>query len=155
MKNWTLVFCLLAILLGMSLVQPRKAVHAAEVIKVNDIKADPAPVTVDEAGARRTLTLRQCRKVGATWKNLKQTAIALNEKGELSHHSGLAAAQVFAELEKQNPKAWQDEKASIDWQALLDFIERLMQLILKLFILDTTPIDPGICCAPVSYYMVA
>jgi len=109
---------------------------AAETIKVGSGVAAAG----DDAG---TLTRRQRRKLGITFRNIRRVASDLKKAGELSDDKAVAAAQVLQALTQENPKAFQQEAGSIDWDALLDFIERLLELILKflpLFVSNGVPV---------------
>jgi len=120
MKRILLVLILLGLLAGPTM--------AAETITI-----DPTPVVVadnevaDDAGLSR----RQRRKLGVTFRNIRRVASDLKKAGELSNDPAIASAQVLRVLTEENPKEFQAEAASIDWDALLDFIERLLELILK------------------------
>jgi len=107
---------------------PAQITTGAETILIGDGEEKKAESS--DAG----LTRRQRRKLGLTFRNIRKVAKELNAAGELSPDRTVASAQVLAVLTEENPRAFEEEAAAIDWDSLLDFIERLMSIIMKFFI---------------------
>ena len=80
------------------------------------------------------LTLRQRRQMGLTFRGSLQAARELNRRGEISKDmdSKEIAARIAEELMMTNAKAWAGAAPSIDWDAIIAFIEKLIPLILML-----------------------
>jgi hypothetical protein len=78
----------------------------------------------------RGLTFAQRRELGLTIPNIARTAKRLKQAGELSEDPDVAAAQIAAALAGENLQAFDDP--SIDWTAILAFIEKLLPLILQI-----------------------
>jgi hypothetical protein len=78
----------------------------------------------------RGLTFRQRIDMGLTVPNMLRVAREMKRNGELSDDADVAAAQIAAALAGENPKAFADP--SIDWDAILAFIEKLLPLILQI-----------------------
>ena len=77
------------------------------------------------------MTWRQRRKAGATIRNLVKTAKELKAAGELEGLSDSeASAAILSKLLEGNEEVLADPQ--FDFDGLLDFIERLLPLILKL-----------------------
>jgi len=127
------VFVLMMIGFGMSSLPTTTPVVptacAAETIPI--IGGETKTEAASEDGG---LTRRQRRKLGVTFRNIRAVAKELDAAGELSPDRTVASAQVLAVLTEQNPRAFEEEAAAIDWDSLLDFIERLMAIIMKFFI---------------------
>jgi len=83
----------------------------------------------------KSLSWRQRRQLGLTIGNVREAMKALKDKGELSPDTNVAATQVMAHLIDANPTAWKEvgKDPAVDWDAILEFIARLIELILKLF----------------------
>jgi len=126
--------------------------YAADTITVDD-----KPVVTTDDDDVGSLTRRQRRKLGVTFRNVRRIAIDLKKKGELSDDPAVASAQVLTVLTNENPKAFQEEAAAINWDALLDFIERLLELILKFLPLFVDTAQPPIIAAapPGVFVLVA
>jgi hypothetical protein len=78
----------------------------------------------------RGLTFKQRREMGLTLANCLRTAKKLKQAGVLSDDPDVASGQIAAELAGENPKAFADP--SLDWDAILEFIEKLLPLIMPL-----------------------
>lgn len=94
--------------------------------------AVPATAGVSE----KRLGLLERRKLGLTIGQLRPVVKQMIDEGRLDpeNHSAAAAA-VMDELASKNPSAWQDPMGAPDWDAILEFLEKLMPLILKLIAL--------------------
>jgi hypothetical protein len=81
---------------------------------------------------RRELSFKQRRDLGLDIKNLVAIAKELLADGEIDDSSSRSdkAAAILARLHDKNPQAF--SLGDIDWDALLDFIERLIGLIEKI-----------------------
>ncbi len=107
--------------------------------EVADDGPQPTPA-VTKAVGRKGLTLRQRREIGLTFKNIKRI---LEEKvlpaayeetnGEGTDVSTLAL-MVAGELVEENPQAFSHDP-SLDWDMILEFIEKLIPLILRIIAL--------------------
>ena len=81
--------------------------------------------------ARRGLTFRERRELGLTFRNILRVTKQLQENGELEDLTQAEiAAEVMAVIAEENPKSFAE--ASLDWDGILNFIERLLPIILKL-----------------------
>lgn len=119
-------------------------VGAAAVGQVEEaVDADPADVALDPnvdddhpafANAERMerfnrLTFRERRKLGLTMRDLLATARQLKERGRLG--DDLTKSEYAAELAyssvSQNMDAY--AKMGVDWDAIIEFIERLVPII--------------------------
>lgn len=94
-----------------------------------------APITTGNNLASSTeLTIRQRRAMGITVANVRQILAAKQKAGELEGKSTeTLAVEVLDELVAANPKAFDDP--GIDWDKLIEFIEKLIPLILKILAL--------------------
>jgi len=86
---------------------------------------------MSEVVEARGLTFIQRRKMGLTFGNCLRVARQLKKDGTLSEDDDVAAAQIAAELAKENPKGFEGTTA-IDWDAILAFIEKLLPLIMQI-----------------------
>lgn len=84
-----------------------------------------------ESVEARGLTFIQRQKMGLTFGNCLRVARQLKKAGTLSEDADVAAAQIAAELAKENPKAFESTSA-VDWDAILAFIEKLIPLIMQI-----------------------
>lgn len=73
------------------------------------------------------LTLRKRRELGLTIRNVAEVLKA-KDATELKQPTELLALDVVAELVKAHPQGWDD----IDWDRVMEFIEKLIELILKI-----------------------
>ena len=80
------------------------------------------------------LTVRQRRQMGLTFLGTLGAARELARRGEI--HKDMDRKEISAliaeEIMATNAKAWADNAAAIDWDAIIAFIEKLIPLILKL-----------------------
>ena len=101
---------------------------------------DSAPVVKPER--RSGLDRKARRKLGLTFKNIRRATKALYQAGELEDMSrSEIAAAVLDKITSENPKVYADP--TLDWDALLDFIERLIPIILRLIELFAVDIQAG------------
>jgi len=130
---------------------------ASPLFAADTIKVDDKPVVTADDDDVGTLTRRQRRKLGVTFRNVRRIAIDLKKKGALSDDPAVASAQILDVLTTENPKAFHEEAAAINWDALLDFIERLLELILKFLPLFVDTSQPPIITAapPGAFVLVA
>jgi hypothetical protein len=84
-----------------------------------------------ETPEARGLTLRQRREIGLTLRNCIRVARGLNRDDELSDDPDIAAGQIAVALAGENPQAF----VGVDWDAILEFIEKLIPLIMKIIAL--------------------
>lgn len=102
--------------------------------------ATPAVVAADEPTLepmklRKGLTLRQRREMGLTVRNVRATLAKMQADGEITEDmdSNSVAVMVADKLLSDNPSAFQDP--SLDWDAILEWLERLIPFILKIIAL--------------------
>ena len=83
------------------------------------------------------LTIRQRRQMGLTIRGSLQAARELARRGEITRDmdKSYVAELIAQEIMLSNAKAWADNEASIDWDAIIAFIEKLIPLIMKLIAL--------------------
>ena len=94
---------------------------------------DPIPVVDEGPKVRKMgdLTWRQRRKLGLTVRNVIRVTREMKKAGDLEGVSQAElSAMILNQLMTENPKVYADP--SLDWDALLDFIERLIPIILKI-----------------------
>lgn len=93
---------------------------------------DAATAREDELFGRATLTWKQRRDLGLTFGNIAKAARQAHAKGDLEQGMSRSeiAAVILNELSAQNPKAYAD--AAIDLDAILQFIEAILPLIMTL-----------------------
>jgi hypothetical protein len=114
---------------------------------VDESGETPAPVVNEGPRVRKMgdLTWRERRKMGLTLRNVMRVTKELGKAGELEGVSqSEVSAMVLDKIMGENPRAFNDP--SIDFDALLDFIERLIPLIMRLIEMfgglgDLTPIS--------------
>ncbi len=84
------------------------------------------------AMGQRRLSLRERRELGITWANVHAKAKELYQSGEIDADMSRAeiAAMVFSQIAADNPQAFAD--ASVDWDAIIAFIEAILPLILQI-----------------------
>jgi len=100
----------------------------AEATAVDQAPA-PAP-EADQAEPAGRLGFLERRKLGLTFRAVLKTAKELKADGQLdTENPDIAAAQVTAKILGENPQAF--EKAGVDWEAILAFIEAIVPLILQ------------------------
>ncbi len=101
--------------------------------------AGVAQSTASESGGR--LGIAQRRKLGLTPRNLLPIVRDLKAKGQISADDpDMAAVVILQELQARNPKAWTDEAAAwspelqaTNWDRILEFLEKLLPLLITLF----------------------
>lgn len=96
----------------------------------------PVTATVGTVTAERRLKWRQRRAMGLTVKNVRRILKELDANGELEgKDSAVLAVEVLTQLVEEKPQAFQELQAG-DWEtfldAILDFLERLIPLIITL-----------------------
>ena len=76
------------------------------------------------------LGIRKRREAGVTVANIRKIVKELKDEGKLEGESNAAiATMVLEEILSENPDLSSDP--SLDWDGLIEFIERLLPLILK------------------------
>jgi hypothetical protein len=77
----------------------------------------------------------QRRKLGLSIANVRDTTKRLLAEGKIDKEmpKAVIAAAVMDEIIAQNPKAWAEEAkvGAPDWDAILAFIEKLIELFMK------------------------
>ena len=81
---------------------------------------------------RDGLSIRQRRDMGLTIRNIRRVIAKGQESGEITEDMTKAELSVYVanELLQDNPGAFQDP--NLDWDALLEFIEKLLPLIMSI-----------------------
>ncbi len=106
---------------------------AGDVAVVVRVPADTAGELTAFA-LRKGPTLRERRAMGLTLRNVRKTLAEMQKAGELEDKdSATIAVEVLDRLIGDNPAAFQN--AAIDWDRILEFLERLIPLILKIIAL--------------------
>ena len=81
--------------------------------------------------AKKGLSRKQRKEMGVTFRNIRRVMADMQQAGELE---GLSSAEISAEVLNRligdNPQAFGDP--SVDWDALLEFIEKLIEIIMRL-----------------------
>jgi len=85
-----------------------------------------APTAADPK-VGRTLNRRQRKSLGLTFFNVRRKMLEVRDAGG----DPADAFDVWEAMADENPNAYADP--GIDWDAFLDFLERLMALIMRLF----------------------
>jgi len=80
----------------------------------------------------KRLTWKERKKLGLTFCNVLRIMKQLKADKTLSHDSSIASVQVFAQLVTENPKAFESIGPSVDWDLIMEWLERIIELILKL-----------------------
>lgn len=103
---------------------------AVEVEVTGEVKG-PTPV-LEAMTLGRGLTFKQRRELGVTFGNIRRVLAEMQSKGEIPQGAtaGDLAVMVAHQLVVENPQAASDP--TLDWDALLEFIERLIPLILQI-----------------------
>ena len=80
---------------------------------------------------------KQARSMGVTFRTAFHVARELKRARLLPDDRDLAADMVVSELARRNAEAWAKVAADpeINWEALMEFIYQLVQLILKIIML--------------------
>lgn len=102
----------------------------------SELPAADAKVVSEEqpGGLRKGLTLRQRRAMGLTYKNIKTIVERKQAAGELKDIDACClAVEIAEELFDGNPQAFADP--ALDWDAILEFLEKLIPFILKIIAL--------------------
>jgi len=73
------------------------------------------------------MNLRKRRELGLTIRNIAEILRA-KDATELKQPTEDLALDVVAELVKAHPQGWED----IDWDRVMEFIEKIIELILKI-----------------------
>ena len=83
------------------------------------------------------LTVRQRRQMGLTFRGVLQAGRELARRGEITKETDKETVKqlIAEELALTNTKAWSENVGAIDWDAVFAFIERLIELIMRLFVL--------------------
>ena len=90
----------------------------------------------DETPEGGRLTIRQRREMGATFANCRRIMKQLDSDGALSDDPAVATTQVASVLLKENPKGFSDaEDAGIDWDNFMEFLEKLIEMIMRIMAL--------------------
>ncbi len=103
--------------------------------KTVDWKSGPGPVQPStEAAGRRTLSLRESRRLGITISSVRTHIKALKADGSIDANTSTAeiSALVLDRISASDAKAFE----AVDLDSLLAFIEKLVELIMKLFVVD-------------------
>lgn len=118
-----------------TLAPPLPAQVAAEAAKAS---ATERAVMANEDGelpnadGKRRLTRKERQDLGLTWLNVHQKAKELYQAGEISSDMSRAeiAALIFGRIALDHPTAFADP--TVDWDAILAFIEAILPLILQI-----------------------
>jgi len=132
-----LAVLIVAIVTGIfGLVAPRADAQTVQFQQQAKAGQATAPTDLAAALAERPesrLGFLQRRKLGLTWRNLRPIVKHLQEEGRIGNGNPSAdAVLVMEELMAQNPEAWAAEAPTVDWDAIIEFLERLIPLILKI-----------------------
>lgn len=152
MKRVYLLLLLVPLIWGMSTTAATQAAEAVVLTPpaapVADApQAGPTP-TVNEDGepvsalGKERISLRERRRLGLTLPNMVRVAKQLKDEGRLTAETSRAeaAALIFMSIV---PKEEVKLHADWDWQAILDFIEALIPLILLLIEIFAVPVVAG------------
>ena len=80
-------------------------------------------------------TEKQRREMGLTFRNIRRVMAEMQAAGELQDKDrATIAVEVMGRLVDENPKAFQDAGGieDWDWDAILEFIEKLIPLIMQI-----------------------
>lgn len=98
------------------------------------VKSTPAPQSSDQSVQPEDvlvgLARRDARRLGLTITGIAKIARELKAENALTGNIEADAESILAKAIEQNPKAFADP--SLDWDAILAFIERIMPLILMI-----------------------
>ncbi len=147
MRNFVMVCLFVCLLSSMSSAQGPVGWDAKPVVAVPAVVEVPVTATVTSEEPltgepvlkpmkiRKGLTIRQRRETGATFRNVRRVLAEMQASGEITEDMdvGTIALLVADHLLSDTPAAFQDP--TFDWDAFLDFLERLIPLILKIIAL--------------------
>lgn len=85
-------------------------------------------------------TIRARRKLGITFRNIRRTMLAMKaaDADALAEVPAVIAAEVLGRLIAEHPEAFRDpgiDWENIDWDAIMAFIEWVVQLVLTIIAL--------------------
>lgn len=81
--------------------------------------------------ARKGFTRKERKKMGATFWNVRRILKDLKADGELASDHGVNAISVLDRLAVENEAVFASVGEGRDWDSFLEFLERLIELILK------------------------
>jgi len=95
------------------------------------VKSTPDTAVAAEAQPElRDLSRREARQLGLTIRELATIARELKAQGQLTGNRETDAETILTKAIERNPKAFADP--SLDWDAILAFIEKILPLILMI-----------------------
>ena len=78
----------------------------------------------------RRMGILERRRLGLTFGNIARVAKDLKSKGQLAEDPTIAAGQIMAQIAAENPQTYSEP--GVDWDAILEFIEALLPIILQI-----------------------
>jgi len=100
--------------------------------------ATPAVGEDATPAAGRRLNRQERRRLGITLRNVRRVMADLEAAGELDQGDAAGtAAQVLSRLIDEQPQQYKQLAGDIDWDRVLEFIEKLVELLLKIIPLFT------------------
>lgn len=92
-----------------------------------------AMAATDVAG-RRGLTRRQKVELGLTPRGILKTLRAIHADGELEgRDTSIIAADILSRSAAEHPKAYMDANVGVDWEMVIEWIEKLLPFLLMIF----------------------
>jgi len=96
-------------------------------------EADPSLAAADMRGAKANrLTIKQRRKLGLSVSNVRRVVLELRAQGMDTDNRGALSAAVLAQIMEENKAAYAELPPQFDWDAFLEFIERVIELVMKI-----------------------
>jgi len=103
---------------------------------VAEVKEGKEFGAVETVEGRRFPGWFERRRLGLTPRNIRQTAADLKAKGELSNIPAIAATQVADEIIGKQPVEFKKVEAELDWNKIMEFIERIIEMFMRWFVYD-------------------
>jgi len=137
-NSFLLLMCLVLAVQPMTIGYAAETPPAADWTRTVDPTTDNEPTAEPKLSAMKTrdgLTRRERRDMGLTFRNIRRAMATMQASGEIDETMTKAEISIAVadKLVSDNPSAFQDP--SLDWDAILAFIERMIPLILKLIAL--------------------
>lgn len=116
-------------------IQAQTGAAGSESKTVSFADATEAPAAAPVAAGRRTLSDREARRLGVNFRTVREAVKELKASGDLDPQASNAeiAAQVADHIASKKENAAAFKAGSIDFDALIAFIEKLLAIIMKFF----------------------
>lgn len=132
MKRLWMVMCLL---IGAPVFAEEEKAAESKTVSFADTPAENADAPAVATGLRRKFTDREARRLGFTLGSVRSAVKDLKASGDIDSQTSTAemAAQVAEHIANKKENAAAFKAGAIDWESLISFIEKLLNIILKFF----------------------